>query len=168
VWFALAFCSGWHLLLLLMLCLRRNCTNWEKEFLYITLCFCSLLCADFIYILIRIVFVFALCFKVKCQRRSIGSTAYFFVAIAIAIAFVIVVVVVSQNKSSEKRQRTSTQAHTQTQLIRRSHIHMHICILAAQTFPRAYVHTYVTMYACVDIHTYVAPFLHFVPRRLSV
>lgn len=53
-------------------CLRRNCTNGKRIFVYYAL---LLLCADLVYTLL-FCFVFVcnffpmLCFKVKCQRRS--------------------------------------------------------------------------------------------------
>jgi len=76
-----------------MFCLRRNCTNEEKEFLYITLC----ILPQFFFA--QISFTFYMLFQVVCVCAMLQSQVsktqrrqhYFFViAIAIAIAIAIV------------------------------------------------------------------------------
>lgn len=134
-------------------CLRRNCTKREKNFCTLRFGF-ALLRADLVYTLLLFCFVFVcilfsmLCFKVKCQRRRQHSLMLFLLLWGL---------VVSQYKKEQRKKATYKHICTlkPTQFIRRSQTHMHICILAAQTFPRTHVHTFVSMYACETIHMYI-------------
>lgn len=119
----------------LMFCLRRNCTNGKRIFVHYAL---RLFFALFAQIWFTCDFV--LCYASKSSVKDAGS---------ISSTLFVVAVVVSPNKKQRKKGNVQTYTHTPNWYA--GHIHTYtICILAAQTFPRVYIHT-----TYVYVHTYI-------------